>query len=69
MLYDDEHIFNRRRSYCGIVHLTRAGCGKLPESWGVESVADITDLDKTQAKTALKAYGNLVDAIYNTTIG
>ena len=44
-------------------------CGKLPEAWGVSDVSAITDLNKTTPATALKAYGNLVEAIYNTTVG
>ncbi|CAM9592783.1 unnamed protein product, partial [Scytosiphon promiscuus] len=44
-------------------------CGKMPSDWGVESAGDITDLDKTQPATALKAYGKFVEAVYNTTIG
>ncbi|CAN0338704.1 unnamed protein product, partial [Laminaria digitata] len=45
------------------------GCGNLPEEWGVSSVADLTNLTMTQPQTALNAYANLVEAIYNTTIG
>ncbi|CAM9161413.1 unnamed protein product, partial [Ascophyllum nodosum] len=44
-------------------------CGKLPEAWGVSDVSAITDLNKTTPATALKAYGNLVEAIYSTTVG
>lgn len=43
-------------------------CGKLPEEWGVANVADLADLHKTDAETALKAYSNFVQAVYNTTI-
>ena len=46
-----------------------AGCGNLPEEWGVSSVADITNITMTQPQTAITAYANLVEAIYNTTIG
>lgn len=41
----------------------------MPSDWGVENAGDITDLDKTQPATALAAYGNFVEAVYNTTIG
>lgn len=58
------HVYTRARAHVASI----AGCGKLPESWGVETVADITNLTKTPPKTALDAYGQLVAAIYNTTI-
>lgn len=45
-----------------------ADCGKLPEDWGVANVVDLTNLTKTDAHTALKAYANFVQAVYNTTI-
>lgn len=48
--------------------LVGADCGKLPEEWGVANVADLADLHKTDAETALKAYSNFVQAVYNTTI-
>lgn len=41
----------------------------MPSDWGVTTAGDLTNLTKTQPATALKAYGNFVAAVYNTTIG
>lgn len=41
----------------------------MPADWGVSNAADIANLTKTQPSVALKAYGNFVEAVYNTTIG
>lgn len=48
---------------------TCADCGNFPSDWGVANAGDLTNLTKTQPATALKAYGNFVAAVYNTTIG
>ncbi|CAM9723368.1 unnamed protein product, partial [Ectocarpus fasciculatus] len=44
-------------------------CGNMPADWGVSNAADIANLTKTKPSVALKAYGNFVEAVYNTTIG
>ena len=49
--------------------MSGADCGNMPSDWGVTNAGDLTNLTKTQPATALKAYGNFVAAVYNTTIG
>lgn len=62
---------NKKKNYAPppFGHLRcRADCGNLPEDWGVANVADLTNLTKIDAKTALQAYGKFVQAVYHTTI-
>jgi hypothetical protein len=42
-----------------------AGCGKLPSSWGVSSVGEVT---KAHPEVAVKVLANFIEAVYNSSM-